>query len=70
MCYILRTNFKEPAPFQCFKLVCELCNMHVVKVCVIFLLQINVSLMDLREAKNLPVDSHVVSRSNDKVVKG
>ena len=44
--------------------------MHVVKVCIIFLLQINVSLMDLREAKNLPVDSHVASRTNDKVVKG
>ena len=66
MCYILRTNFKQPAPFQCFELVCELCNMHVVKV--IFLLQINVFLMDLREAKDLPVDSHVVSRSNDRVV--
>ena len=43
--------------------------MHVVKVCVIFLLQINVSLVDLREAKNLPVDSHIVSSGNDKVVK-
>ena len=44
--------------------------MHVVKVSIIFLLQINVSLVDLREVKNLPVDSHVVSRSNDRVVKG
>ena len=70
MCYILRTYFKQPAPFHRFQIVCELCNMYVLKVCVIFLLQINVSLVDLREAKDLPVDSHVVSRSNDKVVKG
>ena len=44
--------------------------MHVVKVCVIFLLQINVSLMDLREAKTLPVDSLVASRTDDKVQLG
>ena len=43
--------------------------MYVVKVCVICLLQINVSLVDTREAKHLFVDSYVVSSSNDKVVK-